>query len=67
MREKLPTPKLAFGINETAFALSLGRTKVYALINEGALRTIKIGGRRLITANSIYTLLDQTEGGSGDA
>ena len=27
MREKLPTPKLAFGIDETAFALSLGRTK----------------------------------------
>lgn len=67
MREKLPTPKLAFGIDETAFSLSLGRTKVYALIHEGALRTIKIGGRRLITADSIHKLLDQTEGGSGDA
>ncbi|MDA0631505.1 MAG: helix-turn-helix domain-containing protein [Proteobacteria bacterium] len=67
MREKLPPPKLAFGIDEAAFALSLGRTKVYALINEGALRTIKIGGRRLITAGSIHRLLDPTEGGSGDA
>jgi excisionase family DNA binding protein len=67
MREKLPPPKLAFGIDEAAHALSLGRTKIYALINEGLLKTVKIGGRRLVSADSIHKLLDPTEGGSGDA
>lgn len=67
MREKLPTPKLVFGIDETAYALNLGRTKVYSLINEGDLRTIKIGGRRLVSADSIYKLLDPTEEGLSDA
>jgi len=67
MREKLPPPKLAFGIDETAFALNLGRTKVYSLVNEGLLKTVKIGSRRLVSADSIRELLNPTAGGSGDA
>lgn len=67
MRVKPLPPKLAFGIDETAFALNLGRTKVYSLINEGLLKTAKIGGRRLVSADSICKLMNPTAGGSGDA
>ena len=45
-------------ITDAARALSLGRTSIYALINEGRLKTIKIGRRRLIKVESIRELLD---------
>jgi len=45
-------------ISETAKALGLGRTSIYALINEGRLETIKIGRRRLVKVDSIRLLLD---------
>lgn len=45
-------------ISETARALSLGRTSVYSLINQGRLETIKLGRRRLIKVESIRLLLD---------
>jgi len=45
-------------INEAAKALSLGRTSIYALINEGRLETVKIGRRRLIKVDSIKRLLE---------
>ena len=36
---------------------SLGRTKTYALISEGRLRTTKIGRRTLIDMTSVEVLL----------
>ena len=45
-------------ITEAAKALGLGRTSIYALINEGRLETIKIGRRRLIKVESIHRLLE---------
>ena len=44
-------------IAEAAHALSLGRTKIYELIDAGRLETIKIGRRRLIKVDSIRRLL----------
>jgi excisionase family DNA binding protein len=35
-------------IKETANALGLGRTKIYELINDGKLETVKWGSRRLV-------------------
>lgn len=49
--------RLAYSINETARALSLGRTSVYALISEGRLETFKLGRRTLIRAESIRRLV----------
>jgi excisionase family DNA binding protein len=49
--------KLAYSINETAKALSLGRTSIYALIAEGRLETFKLGSRRLVTAESVRRLV----------
>ena len=50
--------KLAYSINETAKALSLGRTSVYALIAEGRLETLRLGARRLVKAESVRRLVD---------
>ncbi len=50
--------QLAYSINETAKALSLGRTSVYALIGDGRLDAFKLGRRTLVKADSIRRLID---------
>lgn len=49
---------IAASINETAKALSLGRTSIYALIRDGKLETIKLGRRTLVKVDSIRRLID---------
>jgi excisionase family DNA binding protein len=44
---------LAFGIPEACNALSLGRTRIYALIAEGKLEARQCGGRTLIPGDSL--------------
>ena len=51
--------KLAYSINETAKALSLGRTSVYALISDGRLETFKFGRRRLVKAESLRLFVEE--------
>jgi excisionase family DNA binding protein len=48
---------VALSINDTAKALSVGRTSVYALISEGRLEAFKLGRRTLIRADSIRRLV----------
>ncbi len=50
--------KLAYSINETAKALSLGRTSIYAMIADGRLEAFKLGRRRLVKADSIRRLIE---------
>lgn len=50
--------QLAYSINETAKALSLGRTSIYALIAEGRLEVFKLGRRTLVKAESVRRLVD---------
>jgi excisionase family DNA binding protein len=45
-------------VKEAAKALSLGRTTVYELINDGQLETVKLGSRRLVKVASMRRLID---------
>ncbi len=49
-------PRL-LSIKQTMFALNLGRTRIYELIAEGKLKTVRIGRRRLIPTEAIDTFL----------
>lgn len=49
---------LATSVNGAARALSLGRTSIYQLINEGKLETVKLGRRTLIKTASLRALID---------
>jgi excisionase family DNA binding protein len=45
--------RLLYRITEAAEVLSLSRAKVYELINSGALRSVRVGGVRRITAEDL--------------
>ena len=49
--------RLTYSVNETAQALSLGRTSIYALIAAHRLDAFKMGRRTLITAASVRRLV----------
>jgi excisionase family DNA binding protein len=48
---------MACSINDTKRKLGIGRTKVYDLIRNRELETIKIGTRRLVLIRSIHALV----------
>ncbi len=49
-------------VNDASRALGIGRTKIYELIAQGRLETVKIGRRTLIKAKSIRALIDGEQG-----
>lgn len=51
--------KLAYSINETAHALSMGRTSIYAMIADGRLEAFKLGRRTLVRAESLRRLVGE--------
>jgi excisionase family DNA binding protein len=48
---------LALSINDTAKALSLGRTSIYVMIADGRLESFKMGRRTLVRADSVRRLV----------
>ena len=40
-------------------ALGIGTTKIYKLINEGQLKTVKLGRRTLVRTDSIHALVER--------
>jgi excisionase family DNA binding protein len=51
--------KRAYRINEAVAAYRLSRSTIYKLIATGTLRTVKIGGRRLIPRDALEGLLNE--------
>lgn len=58
--------KIAFSVEETARALSVGRTKLYELVKTGEIRATKLGRRTLFLVRDIDAFLDRLrqEGGA---
>jgi len=48
--------RLLLSIIEAAEALRISRSKTYELMNEGKLRTVTIGRRRLVSVDSVQAL-----------
>lgn len=61
-----PSPELArvaYSIPETAAKLGIGRTLAYRLIEEGQLRSVKLGKRHIVTAKELDDFLNRKQGG----
>jgi excisionase family DNA binding protein len=49
---------LAYSINQAVELLPIGRSALYNLMNSGELRTVKLGGRRVIPVAELHKLFD---------
>ena len=57
-RDYLPLPRLTVRITDATKMLGIGRSKLYELINEGQIETIKLGTSTLIILESIHQLVE---------
>jgi excisionase family DNA binding protein len=49
--------KLAYSRKEACHELSIGTTKLHELINAQKLRAVKVGGKTLVTGESLVALI----------
>jgi excisionase family DNA binding protein len=69
-RRKPAMEQLMYRPAEAAQVLGIGRTRVFALIKSGRLRSVKLGGARFITAEALRAFvrdLEQESSGQADA
>ena len=57
------TAPLAYSLERAAALVDLSRRSLYRLIDSGELRTVKVGGRRLVPAQELARLVGDTEFG----
>jgi len=55
-------PALLLRPEEAARVLGIGRSKVYELMAAGALRSVKLGGARRISATALQEFVSDLEG-----
>lgn len=60
--DNFPAGILAFKTEDAARALSLGRGKILEMLREGVLRSVMIGGKRLIPRSELERLLAEGDG-----
>ncbi|MEL7454668.1 MAG: excisionase family DNA-binding protein [Pseudomonadota bacterium] len=53
----IESPKLAYSVREACTVSSLGRSTIYTHLAAGRLRSTRVGGRRLILADSLHALI----------
>lgn len=51
------SPKIAYSVAEACAVSSLGRSTIYSLIAAGRLNARRVGGRRIVMADSLHALL----------
>jgi len=59
MQKEQKLEPLAYQIDQFCQIIGLGRTAVYKLIKEGKIKTIRIGGRRLIPRSEALRLVKE--------
>lgn len=60
-RRELAMEQLLYRPAEAARVLGMGRTAIFALIKSGRLRSVKLGGARLITAEALRAFVQELE------
>lgn len=65
-KEETPVEPLMYRPTEAAHMLGIGRTRVFALIKSGQLRSVKLGGGRFITADALRAFVRELEQESAD-
>jgi excisionase family DNA binding protein len=55
--EHVPLERLGYRVNDFCKVVGIGRTYVYELINSNRLRSVRIGGRRIIPADEARRLV----------
>lgn len=58
-------PKLAYSVDEAAEALGVSRSLVYRLIHQSGFPSVKLRGRRLISAELLAAWVKAQAGGGG--
>lgn len=53
--------KIAYTVPEALAAIGIGRTNLYKLAGQGKLDLRKVGGRTLVTAESLRRLIEDAE------
>jgi excisionase family DNA binding protein len=53
--------KIAYTVPEAMAAIGIGRTFLYRLAKEGKIELSKIGGRTLVTAESLRRLVEEAK------
>jgi excisionase family DNA binding protein len=48
-----------YTVNETFALLRISRAKLYTLIDDGSLKPIKLGGRRLFTESELTRFIEE--------
>ena len=61
MQIEIVHPKLAYSIREACHVSSLGKTTLYSHIANGRLKAVRIGGRTVITADSLRALVNGSD------
>jgi excisionase family DNA binding protein len=56
--------RINWRVQDFCEAFGIGRTKFYALVKAGKIKTIKCGARTLIPANSAQTFQEAMEAGN---
>jgi excisionase family DNA binding protein len=63
MNAKKPTAvqgeRLSVGVEEAAEMLGVGRSSVFTLVKDGALKSFKVGKRRLIAVAELQAFLER--------
>lgn len=61
MRESAIPSRVAYTVDEACDAAGFTRTRLYAAITDGTLRSFKAGRRRMISANALEQFIEKLE------
>ena len=60
-REEMAMTRVLLRPNEVAEAIGVGRTKLYALVNRGSIRSVRVDGSIRIPVGAVAEFVEQLE------